>query len=100
MKLFKLPLPISPKYDSPIFEALVLQIVLGILSALILDGGVVAQICGIALVAFWTGAVVLIWRHPQSPSRLDVELIRFGYLPVVVLAFVLTGFIWHLRGAS
>jgi hypothetical protein len=60
MKLFRLPLPISQKYDSPIFEAVALQIVLGILSALILDGGRVAQICGIALVAFWTGAAVLI----------------------------------------
>ena|ERR1041385_2850933 len=99
MKLFKLPLPISREYDSPIFQALVLQMVLGILSGLILDGGMVAQICGIALVAFWTGAVVLIWRHRESPSRLDLELIRFGYLPVIVLAFFLTGLIWHLRGA-
>lgn len=93
----RLPLPISPKYDSPIFEAVGLQILLGLLSYLILDGGATAQICGIALVAFWGGAAVLIWRHPQSPSRIDVELIRFGYLPVVVLAFFLVGLIWQLK---
>ena len=100
MNTTSLRLPISPKYDSPIFEAVALQIVLGLLSLLILDGGEVAQICGIALVAFWSGAVVLIWRHPQSPSRLDLELIRFGYLPVVVISFLLTGWIWNLRGVS
>jgi hypothetical protein len=94
----RLPLPISSKYDSPIFEAVALQIVLGLLSLLISDGGMVAQICGIALVAFWAGAVVLIWRHPQSPSRVDLDLIRLGYLLVIVLAFFLVAGIWKLRG--
>ncbi len=94
----RLPLPISPKYDSPIFEAAALQILLGLLSALIIDEGTVAQICGIALIAFWAGAAVLIWRHRESPTRVDLGLIRFGYLPVIVLAFCLSGLIWHLRG--
>jgi hypothetical protein len=100
MKAMRLPLPISLKYDTCIFEAVGLQLVLGLLSLLILDGGRVAQMCGIALAAFWSGAVVLIWRHPQSPSRLDLELIRFGYLPVAVIAFFLAGWIWHLRGVQ
>ena len=91
-------LPISPKYDSPIFEALTLQLILGLLSYLILDGGTIARICGIALVAFWGGATVLIWRHPQSPTRMDIVLIRFGFLPLSVVAYFLVPFIWHLRG--
>ena len=98
MKLLKLALPISSKYDSAIFEALALQIALGLLSLLIMDFGEVAQICGIALVAFWGAAAVLVWRHPQSPSRTDLELIRFGYLLVVVITFFLVAWIWHLRG--
>jgi len=53
MKTMRLPLPISPEYDSPIFEALALQIVLGLLSLLVIDGGGVAQVFGIGLVAFW-----------------------------------------------
>jgi len=91
-------LPISAKYDSPIFEAVALQIVLGLLALLILDGGLIAQICGIALLAFWSGAVVLIWRHPQTPSRLDIELIRFGYFPVIIVSFFLVAWIWRMRG--
>ena len=98
MKIIGYRLPISPKYDSPIFEAVVLQIVLGLLAGMVLDGGAIAQFCGIALVAFWSGTVVLIWRHPQTPTRVDLELIRFGYLPVVVVAFFLSMWIWHLRG--
>ena len=91
-------LPISRKYDSPIYEAVALQLVIGILGLLILDGGTIARICGIGLIAFWGGATVLICRRPQSPSRVDIELIRFGYLPVVVGAYFMVTFIWHLRG--
>jgi hypothetical protein len=53
--------------------------------------------CGIALVAFWGGVLTMVYRNPQSPSRLDLELIRFGYLPVVGVAFFLANLIWQLR---
>jgi hypothetical protein len=100
MKYMKLMLPISPQYDSAIFEGLAIQIALGVVSRLILDFGQTAQLCGIALVAFWGGAAVLIWRHCQSPSRADLWLIRFGYLPVIVMTFFLLAWIWHLRGVT
>ena len=93
-------LPISPSYRKPVFEAVLLQLILGILSLMILDGGTTARICGIALVAFWGGATVLIWRKPRSPTKTDIELIRFGYLPLAVLAFFLVHFIWSLRGVQ
>jgi hypothetical protein len=96
----KLPFPMSPKYDSAIYEAVALQIVIGLLSLMILDGGELAQICGVTLVSFWGGAIVLIARRPQSPSKVDLELIRFGYLLVAIIAFFLVGWIWHLRGVS
>ncbi len=82
-------LPISPSYRKPVFEAVALQALLGFFSLLILDGGATARLCGMALVAFWVGAVVLICRHPQSPSRTDIELIRIGYLPLAALVFLL-----------
>jgi len=91
-------IPISKDYDSPVFEALAIQVIVAILSLLILDGGQVAQVCGVALVAFWAAGALLIYRCPQTPSRADLQVIRFGYLPVVVLAFVLVNWIWHLRG--
>ena len=98
MTIIRYKLPISPQYDSPIFESVALQMILGLLAKLVLDGGGVAQLCGIAMVAFWIGAVVLIWRHPQTPTRVDLELIRFGYLPVVVLTCFITSGVWRIRG--
>ena len=93
-------LPISPSYRAPIYDAVVLQMLLSVLSALILDGGDTARICGIALVAFWAGAIVLIRRRPQSPKRTDIALLRFGYLPVLIAAFFLVHLIWKLRGVE
>jgi hypothetical protein len=93
-------LPISQSYRKPVFEAVVLQALLGLFSLLILDGGTTARICGIALIAFWGGATVLIWRRPQSPTKADIELIRFGYLPLAVLAFFLVHFIWSVGGVE
>jgi len=92
--------PISSSYRTPIFEAVALQALLGLLSALVLDGGTLARICGIALLAFWCGAAVLIWRRPRTPTRTDIALVRFGYLPVVVVAFFLVHFIWQMRGVE
>lgn len=94
----KYSIPISQKYDTPFFEAVALQIVLGVLSLMILDGGDLARICGVTLIAFWGGATLMIWRRPESPTRMDVQLVRFGYLPLIVIAFFLVQFIWHLRG--
>lgn len=91
-------LPISPSYRKPVFEALGLQMLLGFLSLLILDGGECAQICGAAALAFWGGAAVLIWRHPHSPTHTDIQLIRFGYLPIVIFAFIVIQWAWSARG--
>jgi len=91
-------LSLSPHYRKAIFSAVALQVIIGFLSLMILDGGACAQICGVALLAFWGGVMVLIWRHPQSPTYTDLQLIRFGYLPVVVIAFIVIHVVWSAKG--
>jgi len=88
-------LPISPNYRKPIFEAVGLQLLLGFFSGTILDGGATARVFGIALIAFWLGAIVLIWRRPHSPTATDIKLLRFGYLPLAGIAFLL---LYLIRG--
>ena len=89
-----IPLPISLAYRKPIFEALVLQGIVAVLSLMILDGGTTARICGIALLGFWGGTAVLILRRPIAPTTFDLAFVRFGYLPVVLLAILLVHFVW------
>jgi hypothetical protein len=90
-------LPISPGYRKPILEAIAFQALLGLLSSLVLDGGDLRHICGAAVLAFWGGAAVLIWRHPHDPSRMELELVRFGYLPVLIIAFAVIHRVWIMK---
>jgi hypothetical protein len=93
----KLLLPISPLYFPPMRDGVVIQMIFGLLCGLILDGGVTASFCGIALAAFWGGAVFVLIRRPQSPTRWDLELMRFGFLVVFALTVVLAPLVADLR---
>ena len=100
MPLGTIPLPISRRYRKPIFEAVGLQVLVGFLSLLILDDGTAALTCGIALAAFWSGTILLISRRPYSPTQTDIQLLRFGYLPLVVVTGLLAYFVSILRGVQ
>ena len=89
---------ISPSYKKPITVALIAQVLIALLSSLTLDGGTVARICGIALVAFWGGVAVLIWRRPHNPTKIDLALIQLGYFLIIGLAWFLVLGIWKMRG--
>src|SRR5437870_10687897 len=75
----RITLPIAASYRRAIFDALVLQVVLGALSMMLLDGGRVAHTTGIAVLAFWSGAALIIIRRPTAPTSTDLFLIRFGF---------------------
>jgi hypothetical protein len=81
-----------------VISALVQQAAVMFLSLMILDGGVVSQIRGYAVAAFWGGAGLLIIRRGAALSRLDLTLIRAGYIPVCMVSYLLTHWIWSLRG--
>jgi hypothetical protein len=90
-------LPISSSYRQPIFEAVAIQVLLGFLSLMVLDGGTAARFCGLALLAFWAGAIFLIWRRPLTPTKIDLILIRLGYLPVIALTLLIGPLAAYLR---
>jgi len=89
----KTRLPISEKYRKPVFEALAVQIVLGIFFALLLDGGYLAKIFGIGVAAFWVGVALLISRNRQTPAQIDISLIRIGIFPLFLIALIMSKFV-------
>ena len=98
-------IPISAGYRRAIFESLALQIFFGVFAMMFLDGGRIAHTVGIAVLAFWTGAALIMFRRPASPTKLDLLLVRVGFLPVLVVTFALVEWIWSwhwiwkIRGA-
>ncbi len=80
---------ISEQYRSPIMFALAIQIPIAILCALLLDGGQMARICGIAMAGTWAGILLVMSRRPHSPTFTDHLFIRCGFLlifgPLVII---------------
>jgi len=79
-------------------SAIVQQSVIMILASMILDGGGIAQVCLYALLAFWSGVAVLRIRSKGPPSKVDLALVRGGFILVCLLSFFITRLIWRLRG--
>lgn len=77
---------ISSAYDRPIRFSLVCQVVIGLLAALTLDGGLIARVVGVAMLAYWLCVALVVARRPQSPSPFDLWLVRWGLWPVLLVA--------------
>lgn len=69
------------------------------LASLILDGGVVFLVCLYASAAYWIG-VSLLWRRRRHSAytKLDLFLIRWGFLSLIPISALMARYIWHLKG--
>jgi hypothetical protein len=94
----KIPSFLTMPLPEPVKFALIQQVIVMTLSAMVLDGGALAQVCFYALAAFWGGLIVLLARHRVALMRVDVLLIRWSYIPLCVGSFFVTYWIWSLRG--
>jgi hypothetical protein len=79
---------ISAEYHRPVKVAIAVQLSICLASLFMLDLGVFARACGYAMLATWLG-VGLIWmRRPFSPKPPDLLFIKYGFLPVLILALI------------
>jgi hypothetical protein len=91
------PTKIAASLQSAIKLAIVQQLIVILVAGSLLDGGVVAQICIYAFAAYWGGTIVILARRRAAPTKLDIILVRSGYLVVCVISFILTFAIWSWR---
>ena len=91
-------IPISESYRSALWTALIFSLIFVVLSALMLDGGELARLTGIALAVFWGAVAVIMLRRPQNPTSFDLFLIRYGCGPLIIGFWVAISFVWHWRG--
>ncbi len=77
--------PVSPKLWSAIRDSLCLQAIFVILGGLALDGGHLARYTLFVLFPYWIVALLILLRRRNSPTSLDLIVIRFGYLALLLL---------------
>ncbi|MDB5335063.1 MAG: hypothetical protein JWN70_682 [Planctomycetaceae bacterium] len=83
---------ISAEYDRVIRNALITQAALGCFAALILDGGIIARVVGVAVLGFWLCTVLLVLRRRFKPSRIDLAFIQWGFWPVLAVTVLRQAF--------
>ena len=74
------------------------QLIILLLATMVLDGGVLLEVCLFAAGAFWAGVALIWFRRRGSPTKLDLLVVEAGYVPLCVLAFFLSYWIWSKRG--
>ena len=56
------------------------------------------EISAAALLAYAAGSTQIMLRRPWTPSRLDLVIVRFGFIPLCLLSAAIFYFIWRARG--
>ena len=87
-------------YGQAIGSALAQQLVVFLLAAVLIEWGVVLQVFAFSMAAFWAGTLMIWARRRVNPTKLDLYLIEGGSIPLCVLAYFLSAFIWSVRGVQ
>ena len=90
----------SASYWPALKVAIVGQVVLGILTALMLDGGRTFGFFKVALLGHWIGILMIIGRRPLAPIKWDLFFIRWGVLLLLIVAGLVAPLVWAIIGES
>lgn len=85
-------------YRGPVVQGLAFQFLALVLSVLVMDYGDTLRITGVALVGYWSAALMLFLRRPNQPTKLDLAFLGWAFLPLVIACQVVTRLVWTWRG--
>lgn len=80
---------IAPKLQRAIRYGLMLQIPLGVLTILMLDGGQLLRAFGAAMLCQWAAVFVILLRRARTPGPMDLTIARLGIVPLFAIAVFL-----------
>ncbi len=69
-----------------------------VVSALLLDGGLTLQLTFMAVLGYLGGLAVMAARRPQVPAAMDLILVRWGFIPLWIVAQFGARYAWPLMG--
>jgi hypothetical protein len=77
-------LPVSPRYRDAVWFVLRPQIVVALICLLVMDGGMLAKVCGFTMLGFWGGVFYCMARRPLDPRTTDLLYVRWGFWPLLI----------------
>lgn len=89
---------LSSDYKRPVVRTVVAQAIVLLLTSMVLDGGFFFAISLIAVAAYWAGVVIVVARHPASPTRGDLIWAGAGFAIALAMTFALGPLVLYLGG--
>lgn len=89
---------LSPEYSRSLGHGILLVFLLIVISELVLDGGLTAQITLMAAMGYLGGIAVMVVRRPLAPTATDLWLLRWGFVSLWFAAQVGTRYAWTWMG--
>ena len=92
--------PLGKNILPAIKVGLIVQIVIFLLTALMLDGGETNKLCMMAICGYWIGVGSVLVRRGASPTKLDLLFIRYGMFVLFVLTPFIARIVYGIIGES
>lgn len=89
---------VCTKLGEAIKFSLCIQVLIVLLAGFATDGGAIGQIAFFAFVSFNSYPVSVLLLRPICPTKFDLMLIRFGYLPTLFITAYVANYVWEIRG--
>ena len=91
---------LSPQYGRALGRGAAVISLFCIVAALVLDGGLTVQVTLISIMGYLGGVTAVACRRPQSsPSRFDLMLIAWGFVPLWLAVQFGDRYAWTAMGA-
>ena len=97
-KVLLMKLSLSKDYRSALKIALLLQIVIGVPAAIAIDGGLLFELWWRPMAAYYGCFIVMVFRRPNAPTKLDLILVKWGFVLLIPCTFIFSVLIWRWMG--
>ena len=75
----------SPEYNAALKTGLLIQAVLAVATALVLDFGQTHRAFWVAFLCQWAMVWIMLFRRPNNPTWFDLLLVRYGIVPLLII---------------
>lgn len=77
-------------YRSAVRISLILQVFLCVITAAVMDHGILFSAAILALLPYWIATFWITSRRPENPSKMDLFFIKYGYFGIFLCTYALS----------
>jgi hypothetical protein len=88
----------SKDYQSALQPSVLLQIIIGLGAAIATSSRDFLPFWLRAMAVYWGCFIVMVFRRPNTPTKVDLILVKWGFVLVIPAILIISVFIWTWMG--